>query len=105
VIHWFWAEHDGAFGCEYHFQHNGEFLPEHRHKIFDGHTVRCLRGRAWLRFQDKTGIEFTPAHGDISFDVTRYHTVVALCDGTVIFNRLTNRPDDWQQMLGTGEQL
>jgi len=92
----------GGFGNEYHFQHAAEYLPEHRHKRGEGHTTKCLKGKAMLIVGDFK-LEYFPEDGEIAFDSTEPHTIVALADNTVVFHRLESTPPNWRELLGTGD--
>jgi hypothetical protein len=101
VTRYRYIEYDGAFGTEYRFERAGDVIPEHRHRVNEGHGIRCLAGRVYLNGSITVAID--PESGEIVFDGTVPHTITALLPDTVIFNRMHMRLPNYLQMLGTGD--
>lgn len=100
MIRYLLTEYAGAFGTEYHFEFAGDSIPEHSHRLNEGHAVRCLKGR--IRLHGQISSQDIEPGQEIVFDGTRSHGLMALVDDTVIFNRLEMCLPNYRQLLGTG---
>lgn len=99
MIHYRYSLYGTAFGVEHRFEEESTALPLHAHEADCGHTTQVLAGRAHLVVRDEPVQTLSPQDGEVTFDFTRLHTLVALKRGTLIFNRLEPRPADWQRRL------
>jgi hypothetical protein len=89
----------GLFGIWYRFDKRGEGIPMHEHAEALEHSVECTRGRVLIY-----GPEFTDAHEIATdetyvFDSRAPHEIVALEDGSCIFNLFTHgQPPEYAQL-------
>lgn len=93
MIRYRYVEIGDSIGCEYTFEKAGEYLPSHRHHEELAHSVICEKGSVVL---ETDGVLISVHEGleASNWDSSRPHTITAMKDGTVIVNRLYNRPHD-----------
>ena len=75
-------------GLLYAFDRAGEGLGMHDHQEADAHEITVLKGKVVVYGDLPTTV--IPTDMTFRFDWSRQHEVVAIEDGTVIFNRFVN---------------
>jgi hypothetical protein len=79
---------DGVEGLLYLFDKAGEGLGGHTHDEKSAHDVQVMRGKVVI-YGDMPAVVLGVGE-PFSFDWRRHHEIIALEDGTLIFNRLLN---------------
>ena len=106
MLKWRYEERSDEFGALYEFENEGDELKEHRHEDEEmRHSVRCLQGACAVfvreqygerAFQVCAGFEITKPE----FDSSLPHRIVALKPGTIVFNRMFQRPENAIGIIG-----